>query len=173
MDLKSYVRDFPDFPKPGIIFKDISPILRSAEAMAYVEEEIYNHFKDKEIDLIAGAELRGLMFAGALAERFEKGLIMVRKKGKLPGPTRQVAYDIEYGSAVMEIQHDAILPGQRVLLVDDLLATGGTALASSQLVEEAGGIVVGHAFVIELDFLNGREKLSKYDVQSLVRYNNE
>ncbi|MBU0455364.1 MAG: adenine phosphoribosyltransferase [Gammaproteobacteria bacterium] len=170
MDLKQYIRDFPDFPKPGILFKDISPILKSSEAMAYVEERIYQHFKDRKIDLVAGAESRGLMFASALAERFEKGLIMVRKQGKLPGPTKSVAYDIEYGSAVMEIQEDAVAPGQRVLMVDDLLATGGTASAASQLIESAGGFVVGHAFVIELSFLQGRDQLKNYEILTLVNY---
>ncbi|HCU05201.1 MAG: adenine phosphoribosyltransferase [Gammaproteobacteria bacterium GWE2_42_36] len=172
-DLKKYIRDFADFPKPGILFKDISPILRSPEAMKIVEDRFYDYYKDMEIDLIGGAESRGLIFACALARRLNKGLIMVRKRGKLPGPTNSIAYDIEYGSAVMEIQEDAVLPGQNVLLIDDLLATGGTATAAERLVEAAGGNVVGHGFVVELTFLQGRKVLEGNDILTLVRYDNE
>lgn len=170
LDLKEYIREFPDFPKPGIMFKDITPILKSPEAMQHIEERFYDYYKNHEIDLIGGAESRGLFFATALARKMHKGLIMIRKRGKLPGPTKSFAYDIEYGNAVMEIQHDAVKPGQNVLLIDDLLATGGTANAACKLVEEAGGKVVGHAFVVELSFLEGRKALGDYDVLTLVNY---
>jgi len=170
MNLKQYIRDFSDFPKPGILFKDITPILRSPKAMQYVEDQFYEHYKNHPIDLIGGAESRGLIFAATLARRMDKGLIMVRKRGKLPGPTRSLSYEIEYGSAVMEIQEDAVQKGQRVLLIDDLLATGGTANAAGKLVENSGGIVVGHAFVVELGFLQGRSVLGNCDILTLVNY---
>jgi len=170
LDLTQYIRDFPDFPKPGILFKDITPILKSPKAMKYVEDSFYEHYKNHPIDLIGGAESRGLIFASVLAQRMGKGLIMVRKKGKLPGPTRKLEYDIEYGSATMEIQIDAVAKGQNVLLVDDLLATGGTSYAATKLVEESGGKVVGHAFVIELTFLHGRKVISNgCDILTLVK----
>lgn len=170
MNLKNYVRDFPDFPKVGIMFKDISPILRSPEAMQYVENCFYDYYKSKPIDLIGGAESRGLIFASSLARRLNKGLIMIRKRGKLPGPTKSISYEIEYGKAIMEIQQDAVKPGQNVLLIDDLLATGGTANAAGKLVESSGGNVVGHAFVIELAFLQGRRVLEDCDILTLVNY---
>ena len=170
MDLKSYIREYPDFPEPGIMFKDISPILRSPDVMRYITDKLYDHFKDKKIDIIAGAESRGLIFASALATRFDKGFVMVRKQGKLPGITNKVAYDIEYGKDIMEIQQDAVSPGQNVWIVDDLLATGGTAKAAAELIEALQGNVVGFSFVIELNFLKGREKIEKYDIQTLVSY---
>lgn len=170
MDLKSYIREYPDFPEPGIMFKDISPILRSPDAMRYITDKLYGHFKDKKIDIIAGAESRGLIFASALATRFDKGFVMVRKQGKLPGITNKIAYDIEYGKDIMEIQQDAVKPGQNVWIVDDLLATGGTAKAAAELVEALKGNVIGFSFVIELKFLKGREKIEEYDVQTLVSY---
>jgi adenine phosphoribosyltransferase len=170
MDLKSYVREYPDFPEPGVLFKDISPILRSPDAMRYITDKFYNHFKDKQIDIIAGAESRGLIFASALATRFDKGFIMVRKRGKLPGITNKVAYDIEYGKDIMEIQQDAISPGQNVWVVDDLLATGGTAMAAAELIEALSGNVVGFSFVIELAFLKGIDMIKDYDVQTLISY---
>lgn len=170
MDLRSYIREYPDFPEPGIMFKDISPILRSPDAMRYITDKLYGHFKDKKIDIIAGAESRGLIFASALATRFDKGFVMVRKQGKLPGITNKIAYDIEYGKDIMEIQQDAVKPGQNVWIVDDLLATGGTAKAAAELVEALKGNVIGFSFVIELKFLKGREKIEEYDVQTLVSY---
>lgn len=172
MNLKDYVREFPDFPRKGILFKDISPILRAPRAMSYIVEEFYNHYKDKGIDLIVGVESRGLIFASILAIRFDIGFVMTRKLGKLPGKTRKLAYDIEYGDAVMEIQEDAVKPGQRILIIDDLLATGGTAKATAQLVESLGGKVEGFAFVIELKTLGGRAVLSNYEIETLVTYDN-
>jgi len=170
MDLKSYIREYPDFPKTGIMFKDISPILRSPDAMRYVTDKFYNHFKDKKIDIIAGAESRGLIFASALATRFDKGFVMIRKHGKLPGITNKVAYDIEYGKDIMEVQQDAVAPGQNVWIVDDLLATGGTAKAAAELVEALEGNVVGFSFLMELESLKGREKIKEYDIQTLISY---
>lgn len=170
LDLKQYIREFPDFPKPGIMFKDISPILRSPDAMRHIEDSFYEYYKNHPIDLIGGAESRGLFFATALARRMHKGMIMIRKRGKLPGPTKSFAYDIEYGNAVMEIQHDAVVEGQNVLLIDDLLATGGTANAAAKLVENSGGKVIGHAFVVELAFLEGRKALGDYDILTLTKY---
>ena len=171
MNLQDYIRDFLDFPKPGIVFKDISPILKSAEAMTYITTQICEHFRDKPIDLVAGADSRGLIFACSIAARLNKGMMMIRKKGKLPGPTLELAYDIEYGQAIMEVQKDAIAPGQNILLVDDLLATGGTASAAEQLVLNMGGNVTGHAFIVELTALNGRKLIKTDDILSLVQYN--
>lgn len=170
MDLKTYVREFQDFPKSGINFKDISPILESPAAMDHITSEFTEYFQDKPFDIIAGAESRGLLFASAFAARVHKGCIMVRKKGKLPGPTEQIEYGLEYAEGVLEIQQDAVRPGDKVLVVDDLLATGGTAKAAAQLIEKLGGTVVGFAFVIELDFLKGREMIENYDIQTLVSY---
>jgi len=170
MNLKDYIREFPDFPKPGILFKDISPLLKSPEALRFVVEEIYTKFRDSKVDLIAGVESRGFIFASILALRFDVGCLMIRKRGKLPGEIHERAYDIEYGNAVMEVQKDAISPGQRVLIIDDLLATGGTAQAAAHLVEHLKGEVAGCSFVVELGFLPGRAVLRNYEVQSLVVY---
>ena len=170
MNLKSYIREYQDFPKPEINFKDIAPILASYEAMHYIKTQFYNHYKDKSFDIVAGAESRGLIFAAAFAMEVKKGCIMIRKQGKLPGDTDKIEYGLEYGEAVLEIQKDAIKKGDKVLLVDDLLATGGTAKAASKLVEMQGGEVVGHAFIIELSFLKGRNLLKEYDVKTLVTY---
>jgi len=172
MNLKNHIREFPDFPKPGIMFKDISPVLKNTTAMHYIAKEFYNRFNEKKIDLIAGIESRGLIFASILAMHFNIGFIMARKRGKLPGDVKEVTYDIEYGSSVMEIQHDAVSPGQNVLIVDDLLATGGTCKAAAHLIEKLGGNVVGCAFVIELANLNGRDLIKQYDIQTLVTYDN-
>lgn len=170
MDLKKKIRDIKDFPKKGILFRDITPILKNPEAFAYVTERFAKEFPPRSYDLIAGIESRGFIFGAALAVRTGKGLAIVRKQGKLPGDTIAKSYDIEYGSATMEIQTDAIKKGERVLIVDDLLATGGTAQAATALVEKLGGKVVGMGFVIELDALDGRKKLSKYNIKTLVRY---
>jgi adenine phosphoribosyltransferase len=171
MNLQNVIRSFPDFPKKGILFRDISPILRDPKAMQYVIDQFYEHYKNKKIDLIAGIESRGFVFGCALGLKFNKGVIMIRKQGKLPGKTLSLAYDIEYGNATMEIQQDAISKGQNVLIADDLIATGGTAKASAKLIENLGGNVVGFAFVIELSGLKGRDLLKGYEVYSLVEYN--
>lgn len=170
MNLKNLIREFPNFPKTGILFKDISPLLKSPEALRYITEKAYQHFHDKKINLIAGIESRGFLLASILALRFDTGCIMVRKRGKLPGEIHERAYDIEYGNAIMEIQKDAILPGQRVIIVDDLLATGGTAKAAGHLVEHLKGEVAGCFFLVELTELEGRKHLQNYEIQSLVTY---
>ena len=170
MDLKKVIRDFPDFPKPGILFRDISPVLKNAEALHYITQEFHRRFSHLKIDLIAGVEARGLAFAALLAVHFDKGFVMVRKKGKLPGKTIDVAYGLEYGEDHLEIQSDAINKGQNVLIVDDLLATGGTAHAAALLIEKAGANVCGLGFVIGLSELGGRETLNKYNVEVLAEY---
>jgi len=170
MDLKSYIRDFPNFPKQGILFRDISPMIKAPEAMHYIAEQFCEHFQDMHVDVIAGAEARGLIFASVLAMYMNKGLVMLRKKGKLPGETHSIQYDLEYNVATLEVQKDLIQPGQRVLIVDDLLATGGTSKAAAQLVEMLGCTVVGFAFVVELLALRGREVIGDYEIKTLVTY---
>lgn len=170
MNLETIIRSFPDFPKKGILFRDISPVLRNPEAMQYVIDQFYEYYNKMKVDLIAGIESRGFIFACALGLKFKKGIVMIRKQGKLPGDTLRLAYDIEYGNAIMEIQQDAINEGQNALIVDDLIATGGTAKASAELIEKLGGNITGFAFVIELTSLKGREQLKGYEVYSLVKY---
>lgn len=170
MNLETIIRSFPDFPKKGILFRDISPVLRNPEAMQYVIDQFYEYYNKMKVDLIAGIESRGFIFACALGLKFKKGIVMIRKQGKLPGDTLRLTYDIEYGNAVMEIQQDAVNEGQNVLIVDDLIATGGTAKASAELIEKLGGNITGFAFVIELTSLKGREQLKGYEVYSLVKY---
>jgi adenine phosphoribosyltransferase len=157
MNLKTYIREFPDFPTPGILFKDIAPILKAPEAMAYIVEEINRRFDPQSYDLVAGVESRGLIFASAFALYAGKGCVMVRKKGKLPGPVETISYSLEYGSDTLEVQKDAVQKDQKILVVDDLLATGGTAKGACSLLEKLGSKIIGIAFVIELDFLNGRK----------------
>ena len=170
MKLENVIRSFLDFPKKGILFRDISPILRDPDVLFYVIDHFYEHYKDTKIDLIAGIESRGFIFAPALGLKFHKGIIMIRKQGRLPGNTLTKKYDIEYGSATMEIQQDAVGGGQNVLIVDDLIATGGTAKASAELIEKLGGTIAGFAFVIELASLKGRHKIMDYEIHSLVKY---
>jgi adenine phosphoribosyltransferase len=170
MNLKSIIREFPDFPKKGVLFRDVSPVLKDPKAMQFVIEHFYTIYSGKNVDLVAGIESRGFIFACALAIRFGKGFVMIRKQGKLPGKTIALRYDIEYGSATMEIQHDAVSKGQNVLIADDLIATGGTAKAAAKLIERLGGNVVGFAFVVELAALNGRDLIKEYDIHSLVTY---
>lgn len=171
MDLKSHIREFPDFPIPGVNFKDISTLLAAPKAMDYITSQFAEHFKAEEFDVIAGAESRGLIFASLFAQHMDKGCFMVRKKGKLPGPTEEIEYGLEYAEGILEIQYDAVKPGDRVLIMDDLLATGGTARATAQLIERVGGVVAGYAFVIELDFLQGRKVIGEnYNIKTLVNY---
>lgn len=170
MNLKAIIRSFPDFPKKGIIFRDISPLLKDPKAVQYVADQFYEYYKNKRVDLIAGIEARGFIFACALAIRFGKGFVMIRKQGKLPGKTLNLSYEIEYGNATMEIQQDAVSKGQNVLIADDLIATGGTAKATAKLIEQLGGNVVGFAFVVELADLKGRDLVKGYDIHSLVIY---
>jgi adenine phosphoribosyltransferase len=167
---KALIRDIPDFPKPGILFKDITPVLGDSRAFREVIESFQAWAEPKHPDVIVGVESRGFIFGTPLAMAMGLGFVPIRKLGKLPHETVQEEYDLEYGTACVEVHRDAILPGQRVLIVDDLLATGGTASASARLVEAIGGTVAGFCFLIELSFLPGRGKLSDYDVLALVEY---
>ncbi|MBI2559622.1 MAG: adenine phosphoribosyltransferase [Planctomycetes bacterium] len=168
--LKQLIRDIPDFPKKGIIFKDITPLLQNPKGLNEVTKRISEHYKDKNIDLIAGAEARGFIIGAAVAHKLGIGFIPIRKPGKLPYKTASVTYNLEYGTDALEMHKDAVKPGQHILMVDDLLATGGTMAASCRLVESMKGNIVGCAFVIELTFLNGRKALHGYDVFSLIQY---
>jgi adenine phosphoribosyltransferase len=168
--LKKLIREVPDFPKKGILFYDITTLLRDKTGFARLIDLFSEHYIGKHIDLILGMEARGFIFGPALAYRLNAGFVPVRKPGKLPAATYRVEYELEYGSNALEIHKDAIEPGQRVLIVDDLLATGGTAVATAKLVSSLGGQIAGMAFVVELDFLKGREKLRAYDVFSLLHY---
>ncbi len=170
MDLRAYIRDVPDFPKPGIMFKDIMPLLGTPEAFAFSVTELAGHFPATSIDAIAAAEARGFLFAAPMAMAMKKPLIPFRKPGKLPGATHSFKYDLEYGSAELHVHSDAIKTGTRVLVVDDVLATGGTMAAACKLVEQAGGTVIGCAFLIELAPLNGRGLLAGYEIFSLLTY---
>jgi adenine phosphoribosyltransferase len=172
INLRELIRVYPDFPKQGILFRDINPVFRSNEALNYISNEFYCRFNNAEIDYVVGIESRGFIVATALASKFNKGMIMIRKANKLPGQTIKKSYDIEYGSSVIELQEDAIKHGQSILIADDLIATGGTAIAAAQLIEELGGTVSGFAIVIELATLDGAKKLREmgYRVHSLVVY---
>ena len=167
---KQLIRSVPDFPKKGILFYDITTLLKNAQALKDVLDELGSHYRTQKIDLVVGIESRGFIFAPALACQLGAGFVPVRKPGKLPAETIKVSYDLEYGKDTLEIHKDAIQRGQRVLVVDDLLATGGTAAAVTQLIRQLGGEVAGLAFLVELDFLNGRKKLDGCDVFSLLRY---
>jgi adenine phosphoribosyltransferase len=168
--LKKLIREVPDFPKKGILFYDITTLLKDKLGFARLIDALSEHYIGKEIDLVLGMEARGFIFGPALAYRLNAGFVPVRKPGKLPAETEKVSYDLEYGSNSLEMHKDAIRTGQRVLIVDDLLATGGTAVATAQLASGLGAEIAGLAFVVELDFLKGREKLGKYDVFSLLHY---
>ena len=170
MDLRQKVRVIEDFPKEGISFKDITTLISDGEALRESVDKMAEFFKDKNIDLVVGPEARGFIFGVPVAYALGAGFVPVRKPGKLPADTVKVEYDLEYGSDVLEIHKDAIKPGSRVAVVDDLLATGGTIAAVTKLVEQVGGEVVGLSFAIELEELKGREKLKDYDVMSLLKY---
>jgi adenine phosphoribosyltransferase len=170
MNLKDRIQDFPNFPKKGILFRDFSPILKDPSALSFIADEFTKYFHPKDVDLFAGIESRGFILACLLAGRYNKGLVMIRKAGKLPGKTSKLAYTIEYGEDVIEIQKDIICEGQKIIICDDLLATGGTAQASAKLIEKVGGKITGFAFIIELTELNGIGKISKYNCKSLVKY---
>jgi len=168
--LKASIRDIPNFPKEGILFRDITPVLQDASLFSSVIDAFAAEMSKYEIDLIIGIESRGFIFSPALAYKMKKGFVPVRKKGKLPCETKQVSYSLEYGEAVLEIHRDALKPGMRVVIIDDLLATGGTAQAAAQLVEELGGKVELFVFMVELAFLKGRDKLGTHEVFSLIKY---
>jgi adenine phosphoribosyltransferase len=169
-DLKQAIREVPDFPKPGINFYDVSTLFRDAHAFRSAIQGMCKPYRDQQIDLLAGIEARGFVLAAAMALELKLGLLMVRKAGKLPGETASESYSLEYGEAKIEIHADAIEAGQRVLVVDDLLATGGTAAATGRLVERLGGHVLGYAFMVELGFLPGRESLPEREIFSLLHY---
>ncbi|MFS0672916.1 adenine phosphoribosyltransferase [Ornithinibacillus sp. 179-J 7C1 HS] len=170
MDYKQYIKIVPDWPKPGIEFKDITPLMDNGQAFKSAVDEIVEFARDKQIDLVVGPEARGFIVGCPVSYALEVGFAPVRKEGKLPREVIKVDYGLEYGQNVLTIHKDAIKPGQRVLITDDLLATGGTIEATIKLVEELGGIVVGCAFLIELTYLNGLEKLKGYDVLTLMKY---
>jgi adenine phosphoribosyltransferase len=170
MDLAKFIRDIPDFPKPGILFKDITPLLADPRAFRHSIQLFKEHYQGRPIDAVAAAEARGFLFAAPLALWLEKPLIPLRKPGKLPHRTHSLQYDLEYGSAELHVHIDGVAPGARVLLVDDLLATGGTMGAGCKLIEKAGGKVAGCAFLVELTFLHGRDKLNPHEVFSLLKY---
>ena len=170
MNLKDYVSEVPNWPKEGVSFKDITTIMDSGEAYKYATDQIVDFAREKEADIIVGPEARGFIIGCPVAYSMGIGFAPVRKDGKLPREVIKYEYDLEYGSNVLTMHKDAIKPGQRVLITDDLLATGGTIVATIKLIEELGGIVVGIAFLIELKYLNGMEKLKEYDTISLISY---
>jgi len=169
-DLKTKIREISDFPKKGINFKDITPLLEDARRFKQAIDLFVKEYKSKGIKKIIAIDARGFLIASALAYKLGSGIVIVRKKGKLPYKTIGCDYDLEYGKETLEIHQDSIKPGEKILIVDDVLATGGTALASAQLVEKLKGQIVGLAFLIELSFLQGREKLKKFKIISLVKY---
>lgn len=169
-DLKKMIREIPDYPKPGILFYDLTTLLQDPRGFHSLVDQLCEHYNGKKVDVVAGIEARGFIFAPALAYRLNVGFVPVRKPKKLPWRTESVTYQLEYGTDQLEIHKDAVKPGQRVLLCDDLLATGGTASAAIKLVRQLGGEVAGAAFAVELTFLNGRAKLPGLDVFSLLKY---
>jgi len=169
-DLKAYIREVPDFPKPGILFYDITTLLQHPLALRMTVDRFVWFFAQKRIDKVVGIESRGFIFAPTVAYNLNAGFVPVRKPGKLPYHAARQSYDLEYGSDSIEMHSDAIQPGEQVLIVDDLVATGGTALAAAKMVESLGGKVAGFGFLIELTFLPGRQKLQGYEVESLIRY---
>ena len=168
--LEDYVRSIPDFPEPGIIFRDITSILQDADGLRLAIDSMQELLKGVDFDVIVGAESRGFVFGAPIAYNMHKPFVLIRKKGKLPCETVSMEYELEYGTAVIEIHKDAIRPGQKVVLVDDLIATGGTIQAAAELVESLGGQVVKILFLMELKGLKGRERLKKYDVDSVIQY---
>jgi adenine phosphoribosyltransferase len=169
-DLKKLIREVPDYPKPGILFYDLTTLLKDKRGFRRMIEQLCEHYAGKDVDVVAGIEARGFIFGPALAFGLNAGFVPIRKPNKLPWKTAQVAYQLEYGTDKLEIHQDAVQPGERVLVCDDLLATGGTAAAAVQLLRQLGGNVAGAAFAVELSFLNGRAKLSGLDVFSLLQY---
>ncbi len=170
MDLKSKIRVIPDFPEPGISFKDITTLLQDGTALREAVRMMADAFRDDRVDVVVGVESRGFIFGSPIAYELGVGFVIVRKPGKLPSDTYRVEYALEYGTDALEMHKDAIKPGQRVLIVDDLLATGGTIAAAADLVRRAGGEIVGYSFLIELAYLNGRERLKGERIHALVRY---
>jgi adenine phosphoribosyltransferase len=169
-EFKALIREVPDYPKPGILFYDITTLLKNRDGFCRLIDHMTLQTRPIHADLVLGIEARGFIFAPALAYNINAGFVPIRKPNKLPHETEVVTYDLEYGTDTLEIHKDAITPGCRVIIADDLLATGGTAAAAAHLVEKAGGVVAGFTFVVELEFLNGREKIAGYDVFSLIQY---
>lgn len=173
MDLKAYIRNVKDFPKTGIMFRDITTLLKNPEALDYTLNQLYGFAKDLKINKVVGIESRGFIFGSLLAHKLKCGFIPVRKPGKLPAEKVSISYSLEYGEDKLEMHKDAIQTGDKVLVHDDLLATGGTMNAVCHLIEKLGGEIVQVSFIVELSFLNGRDKLKPYDVRSIVNYENE
>jgi adenine phosphoribosyltransferase len=172
-ELKEQIRNVPDFPKKGIVFRDITTLLKDGESFRQAVDALYERYKDHSVDVVVGTEARGFLLAAPLAYRLNVGVVPVRKPGKLPAETLRMEYQLEYGTDALEIHTDAISPGQRVLVVDDLLATGGTIAATCDMVEKLGGQIVAVTFLIELDFLKGRQRLGQREVWSLIHYQTE
>jgi adenine phosphoribosyltransferase len=168
--LADHIRDIPDFPRPGVVFKDITPLLGDAKAFRFTVDALADRFADHTVDRVLGIEARGFILAAPVAYRFHAGFVPVRKAGKLPWEIERQEYELEYGTDLLEIHRDAVAQGEQVLIVDDVIATGGTAAATARLVERLGGMVLGFAFVIELGFLEGRKKIDGYRIHSLVTY---
>jgi adenine phosphoribosyltransferase len=173
LDLKQKIRSIPDFPEKGVVFRDITTLLRDGEAFRYSVDKMVEYCQGKEIDAVLGAEARGFIYGAVVAYRLGVGFIPVRKPGKLPYDTCEVSYELEYGKNILQMHVDAIKKGDKILIVDDLVATGGTGKAKAELVEKMGGEVVGFCFLIELEFLNPREALKGYEVFSLIKYESE
>jgi len=169
-ELRAKIRDIKDFPTEGILFKDITTLLKDGPAWRYAVDSLASQYQDERVDVVVGVESRGFIFGGAVAHQLRAGFVPVRKVGKLPGKTIEVEYELEYGRDALAMHEDAITPGQRVLAVDDLLATGGTMAATLRLIEQLGGHVAGVAFMIELGFLHGRDRLKSYPVHSIIVY---
>lgn len=168
LDLKRYMRSIPDWPKKGILFWDITPLLADAEALSAAIKALAENYKDSAVDYVAAVEARGFVFGSAVAETIGAGFVPIRKKGKLPFDTESITYDLEYGQDTLEVHADAVKPGSKILMVDDLLATGGTMAAACKLIEKVGGKIAGIAFLVELDDLHGREKLKDYNLNVLI-----
>jgi adenine phosphoribosyltransferase len=172
-EIKAAIRRIPNFPKKGVVFRDITTLWKDGRLLRRSTDVLYEHYKNKKIDAVMGIEARGFVVGAPLAERLGVGFIPLRKVGKLPAETVSESYDLEYGTATLEMHRDAVEKGERILIVDDLIATGGTALAAAKLVEVLRGTVLGFAFVVELSFLKGRDTLRGYDVFSIVKYASE
>lgn len=168
--IEDYIISIPDFPEKGIIFRDVTSVLQDAEGLKLAIDSLQDLLKGVDVDVIAGTESRGFIFGAPIAYNLHKPLVLIRKKGKLPRETIQQSYDLEYGSAVLEMHKDSIKPGQKVVIVDDLIATGGTVEAAAKMIEKLGGKVVKMIFLMELEGLKGRERLAEYDVASVIRY---
>lgn len=173
MDLKKYIREIPDWPKPGVNFKDITTLLENREIFKYIIDKLSEPYSEQQIDKVVGIDARGFLLASAVAYKLGAGISVVRKKGKLPYKTRSRDYALEYASNTIEMHEDTIKPGEKVIVVDDLVATGGTLLATCELVAEMGGEIMGVSFIIDLPFLGGSKKLEKYKINYLVSYNSE